>query len=92
MSLERSLESGFCFKDLQKREIKAFNSFINKTVGNDLTVQEVNKQYGRKRDSNDKIDDHQVYHYSISKKSRIHGYLKEGYFVICRIDPNHRVH
>lgn len=92
MSLERSLENGFCFKDLQKREIKSFNSFINKTVGNDLTVQQVNEQFGRTPDKNDIIDGYKVYHYSISNKSRIHGYLKEGYFVICRIDPNHKHH
>lgn len=92
MSLERSLESGFCFKNLQKREVKAFNQFINKTVGNNLTVLQVNQQFGRTPDKNDIIDGHKVYHYSISGKSRIHGYLKEGYFVICRIDPNHQVH
>lgn len=92
MSLERSLEKGFCFKDLQKREAKYFNNFINKTVGNNLTVLQVNRQYGRTPDNNDVIDGYKVYHYSVSDKFRIHGYLKEGYFVICRIDPNHKFH
>ncbi|WP_217588715.1 MAG6450 family protein [Lentibacillus saliphilus] len=92
MSLERSLENGFCFKDLQKREVKAFNSFIDKTVGKNLTVLEVNQRFGRSPDKSDSIDGYNIYHYEVSGKFRIHGYLKEGYFVICRIDPNHRVH
>lgn len=92
MSLERSLEKGFCFKDVQQREIKAFNGFINKTIGNKLTFQEVNELYGRLPDKNDTIDGHSVYHYELSKKSRIHGYLNDGYFVICRIDQNHNFH
>lgn len=92
MSLERSLQSGFCFKELGKREVKAFNSFIEKTVGNQLTVQQVNQKFGRTPDDNDVIDGYNLYHYEVSKKFRIHGYLKEGYFVICRIDPNHKFH
>ncbi len=92
MSLERSLENGFCFMELQKREVKAFNNFINKTVGGNLTVQEVNHLYGTKPDNNDVIDGHNIYHYKVSKKFRVHGYLNEGYFVLCRIDPNHKVH
>lgn len=92
MSLERSLENGFCFKDLQKRDIKRFNSFINKTVGNKLTVYQVNQRFGRKPDKNDAIDGHEIYHYKVSDKFRIHGYLKDGYFVICRIDPDHKFH
>ncbi len=92
MSLERSLESGFCFKNLQIREIKKFNDFINKTVGRNLTVQEVNDLYGRDVDKTDIVDGNTVYHYKVSDKFRIHGYLNDGYFVICRIDPNHRVH
>lgn len=92
MSLERSLENGFCFKKLGQREIKEFNSFIDKTVGNNLTVPEVNEKYGRKPDSTDVIDGHYVQHYQVSRKSRIHGYMKEGYLVICRIDFNHKIH
>lgn len=92
MSLERSLESGFGFNSLEKREIKEFNNFINKTVGQNLTVQQVNERFGRTPDRTDSIDGCDVYHYKISKKSRIHCYLKDGYFVICRIDPNHKVH
>lgn len=90
MSLERTLEKKFCFDKLQQKDIKTFNSFIERTVGKDF--QEVNKRFLRKPDKNDKIDGNSVYHYEVSKKFRIHGYLNEGYFVICRVDPNHKFH
>ena len=92
ISLERKLEKRYSFKDLEKREMKEFNSFIESTVGNDLTFQQVHELFGTKRDNNDKVDGMDIIHYRVNNKYRIHGYLRDSYFVLCRIDPNHNVH
>lgn len=92
ISLERSLDNNYCFKKLKSQELKVFNTFIDKTVGKKLSFKEVDKLYLRHPDNHDEIDGHQVHHYSVGNPFRIHGYLKDGYFVLCRIDPSHRYH
>lgn len=81
---------------------KAFCEFIEKATN--MTYTEVEKAYGRKRDGNDKAIDTEfdneefpIDHYSlansgIGRKARIHGYLRDGVFVVRRIDWGHRFH
>lgn len=81
---------------------KAFCNFIEDTTT--MTYTEVERIYGRKRDENDKAIDTEfdneefpIDHYSlakngIGKKARIHGYLRDGVFVVRRIDWGHHFH
>ena len=69
-----------------------------------MTYTEVEEKYGRKRDKIDKAvdilspeEEFSMNHYSlaktgIGKKARIHGFLREGVFVVKRIDWGHRYH
>lgn len=84
------LQNGYTFEDLQIDNLKAFQRFLNK-VGQ-MSVDQVDKQYGRKPDKQDKFNDLQVQHYEITPKFRIHGVNESGYFKVIRLDPNHIVH
>ena len=69
-----------------------------------LTYTEVEEKYGRKRDKMDKAvdilfpeEEFSMSHYSlaqtgIGKTARIHGFLRNGIFVVKRIDWGHRYH
>lgn len=65
-------------------------SFFEKTIGKDWNY--VTREYERQQDKNDIVDGHEILHFEISKKGRIHGYLENGIFVMIRFDPNHHVH
>lgn len=81
---------------------KALLDFIEDATNKTYT--EVGIEYGRKRDENDTAIDTEfnneefpIDHYSISKnglasKARIHGYIREGVFVVRRIDWGHNFH
>lgn len=98
-ALTGSLDNEFCFKKLKPNHIKEFHKFIEEILSKRLTISQVDKLFlrtkgkviekayifGKERD---------IIHYGKNNSSfRIHGYLNDdGYFVICKIDPNHRVH
>lgn len=87
--------------NVEKLELfHAFGSFVENSVT--MTYAQVEEKYGgHKPDKHDKkIDDgeeYSVFHYQlaldgIGKTARLHGYIKNGYFVVIRIDWNHRFH
>ena len=81
---------------------KALLDFIEDTTSKTYT--EVGAEYGRKRDENDTAIDTEynneefpIDHYRLSKsglavRARIHGYIREGVFVVRRIDWGHNFH
>lgn len=94
--IARKLENRYCFTKLEKRNVKEFESFVNKTVGQELTITEVEERFKRNSDTNDciKIKDieYDIIHFEVTKKHRIHGYFEGKDFILLRIDPNHKVH
>lgn len=87
---EYKLANGFTFKELQQRDLKNLQRFLDKTIGRRFT--EVDSLYLKRPD---KTEDHrglQVQHYAVDKKFRIHGVLHEEMFKVLRIDPNHNYH
>lgn len=84
------LERGYKLSDLQLRDIKAFQGFLDKVAR--MTVQQVNNQFARKPDHADAWEGFQVYHYAVTDAFRIHVINEAGRFKILRFDPNHGVH
>lgn len=81
---------------------KALLDFIEDATNKTYT--EIKSEYGRERDKNDIAVDSEfdneefpIDHYSLSQKglaskARIHGYIREGVFVVRRIDWGHNFH
>ncbi|MDE8053855.1 hypothetical protein PT072_08240 [Erysipelothrix rhusiopathiae] len=69
---------------------KKIGQFLSKTVGN--SWDQVEKNYKRTNDTNDKFNGHQIIHLKFSKSGRIHGYIEGTVFHVVRIDPNHDFH
>lgn len=99
VAIDYSLDNKFCFKDLKPLGIKSFHNFIESTVGEGLTISEVDDLYLRKKGKpTDKTKVHgevrDVMHYGKDrKKFRVFGYYNQsGYFVLSRIDQNHDTH
>lgn len=84
------LENGYTFKQLSKQNNIEFQRFLDKV--SKMTVQQVNEQYARKPDKNDKYNGEQVYHYAVTESFRIHVVIEEGYYKVVRMDPNHSKH
>lgn len=87
------LDNGYCFKKLCKNSSKELQNFIDETIGKSLTVTKVDKLYLRKKgEVKREINGRELIHYGKDrKKFRIFGYYNnDGYFVVVRIDPNHR--
>lgn len=80
-----------------KPKLKKFDSFIKKVNDGEFDFY----RNARKSDKSDKkyIPDLkkevQILHYHIGSKTNlivVHGFLHEGKFKLCRIDPNHDFH
>ncbi len=87
------LDNNFCFKHLKSGDLKAFHSFIDETVGKQLTISEVDKLFLRTRGSvKQEVNGKEVIHYGKDRKPfRVFGYYNsDSYFVITRIDPKHK--
>lgn len=84
------LERGYTFSELSQRNVKDFQSFLNKV--SHMTVDQVDHSFARQPDDNDRYKEMQVYHYEVTKSFRIHVVNEGGYYKIIRLDPNHRVH
>ncbi|MBS7203040.1 MAG: hypothetical protein KH029_02575 [Haemophilus parainfluenzae] len=100
MSIEHSLENGYDFKKLNSNSLKDLHTFIENTIGKNLTISEVEQLFLRTKGdvfSNEVINGlkRKIIHFGKDRNSfRIHGYYNEQnnfYFVICKIDPNHKV-
>lgn len=81
----------------------ALCNFIEKATN--MTYTQVEEVYGRKRDENDKAldmlyanEEFPIDHYRLSNENnvggiaRIHGYMRNGVFVVRRVDWTHRFH
>jgi len=90
ISFQRKLEKGYRLDDLQNKNLKAFQKFLD--IASELTVGQMDKLYQRPPDKKDIISGRQVQHYKVSQAFRIHGIFVEKRFEIIRIDPNHKVH
>ena len=87
--------------DTEKLELfSAFSKFVEDCV--QLTYNQVEEKYGgHPPDSDDKKinkgGECSVFHYQMAtnglgKTARIHGYIKDGYFVVIRMDWSHSFH
>lgn len=90
LCLKYPLEKNYTFTDLEKRDNKEFQKFLDKV--SKMTVQQVDANYSRMPDKHDKYNDFQVYHYAVSNSFRIHVVNEAGKYVIIRLDPHHKVH
>ena len=84
------LERGYTFLELDKRNMKDFQRFLDKVSR--MTVNQVDYSFGRRPDHNDSFQGNQVYHYEVAEGFRIHVVNEAGYYKIIRLDPNHKVH
>lgn len=98
IAIAHSLENRYCFKDLKREGLIAFNAFIEATVGRKLTISQVDKLFLRKRgDVKQTLSvqgvQKEVVHYGKDRTSfRIFGYYNsDGYFVLTHIDQNHKI-
>jgi site-specific DNA-cytosine methylase len=90
VSFRHKLERGYRFSDLQIKDLKDFQGFLD--VISELTVSQVDARYKRKSDTADTVSGQQVVHYEASNSFRLHGVYLGGLFEVIRLDPNHRVH
>lgn len=85
------LQDGYRFADLQIRDLKNLQNFFD--IASGLTINQMDSTYRRDADKADVYNNQQVQHYGTKNGFRIHGiYNEDGYFVVIRIDPNHKKH
>lgn len=84
------LQSGYTFKELQQRDVKAFQKFLD--IVSNMSVQQVDETYARPPDKSDEYDKRQVLHYAVTNSFRIHVVMEGGYYKVIRLDPQHRFH
>lgn len=84
------LEKSYTFEELTRQNNKELQAFLNKVSR--MSVQDVDKTFGRPPDKNDKYKDSQVYHYAVTDRFRIHTIIEGGSHKVIRLDPNHKVH
>jgi hypothetical protein len=92
ISISRQLDNNFAFKDLKPADLKALHNFISQTIGEKLTITEVDKLFLRTKGGvTQNINNEDVIHYGKDRtKFRVFGYYNsENYFNITRIDPKH---
>lgn len=99
MAISGSLNGKYSIKNLKEGDIKHFHKFIEETVGKELTITQVDKLFLRTKGKiSEKEDVHgrkrEIIHYGKDRNPfRIFGYYDDnGYFVIYKIDPKHRIH
>lgn len=90
ISFKYKLEKGYTFKELEVRNLKDFQAFLDRI--SQMTFQEVDTQYKRPSDKKDKFKGNDIVHYGYANGSRIHGVIEGGRFKVLRIDPCHKFH
>ena len=99
IGLTDALENPFTFKKMKQEGIQGFSSFLSKTVGEKLTISEVENRFLRTDGPHGPFNketingtDRQTKHFDNGTRDfRVHGYYNDdGYFCIIRIDPHHR--
>jgi hypothetical protein len=84
------LEKRYNFSNLQMKDVKAFQKFLDKI--SQMTVQQVDVSFSKAPDKEDTFNGLQVYHYAVTDTFRIHVVNEAGIYKILRLDPNHAVH
>lgn len=98
LSIEHALHNNFCFKKLNKDNLMQLDRFIDETVEKGLTISEVDNLFLRKKGPKEQKEikgiKQDIVHYGKDRNPfRIFGYYSpHGYFVLTRIDPNHKTH
>lgn len=99
MSLSLSLHHDYCFKGLKKEGLRKLDQFISETVDKGLTITQVDKLFLRNKGSIKSRETikgvgRDIIHYGKDRDSfRVHGFYDDnGYFVLYKIDPSHKVH
>ena len=90
VSFKYKLLNGYKFSDMQQKDLKAFQRFLDKV--SDMTFNDVDRMYRRKSDNQDEYDGKDVIHYDCGGSFRIHGIVEDSRFKVLRIDPNHKFH
>lgn len=91
ISFRQKLHRGYRLTDLEIDDLKDMQSFFD--IASQLSINEMDKQYRRISDKNDKVNGQQVQHYGHGDRFRIHGiYTSDNHFEVIRIDPNHKKH
>ncbi len=90
ISFRYKLKKAYTFTDLQWKNVKEFQRFLDKV--SNMTLDQVEKLYHRDDDPNDLFNGEQITHYKVTDSFRIHGVFENGLFVVLRLDLNHRVH
>lgn len=82
------------FKDCTPNDWYKVGKFLDKWVGK--PVLKVNSLKKRSDDEKDILiiegEEVQINHYEFENGGRLHGYNSGGYFIVTRIDPNHKFH
>lgn len=95
LSFSEYLDNGFEIKDMSRNHLTEFHKFLSDTVYKELTISQVDQLFLRKRGMSAvplKRGEEELIHYGKDRNPfRLFGYYnQDGYFVICRIDGNHR--
>ncbi len=94
--INNTLDNNYSFDNLNKNNgNRKFHNFIEETVGKDLTISEVDKKYkrtkGKKRQIKIGQAKYELIHYGKDNTAfRVFGYYKNGYFILTKIDPQHK--
>ena len=98
VAFAEKLENKFEIKDMTERHVKEFHRFISETVYKKLTISQVEALYLRKEGLSNapkiSYNDKEIVHFGKDRNPfRLFGYYSQnGYFVVCRIDGNHKTH
>lgn len=101
ISIREALNSQYSFKSLKSEGLKAFDRFINETVGKSLNWRDVETLYLRTKGQGNKWKEEVVNgeprlvgHFRMPgiSESRIFGYREGNDFIVCKIDVQHKVH
>lgn len=90
LSFKYPLESGYTFSEMEKDDLKKFQSFLNRVA--QMTYNQADRLYRKKPDKTDRFNDQPVIHYEVAQAFRIHGVIENSRFKVIRLDPHHRFH
>ncbi|MFP5493681.1 MAG6450 family protein [Parvimonas sp. G1641] len=96
--LNQQLENKFGFDKLNcSNGNREFHNFLNDTLNKGLSISEVDNLFKRTRGKSESImiegQERELIHYGKDRKAfRIFGYYDNEYFILTKIDTNHKTH
>nr|DAX92868.1 MAG TPA: hypothetical protein [Caudoviricetes sp.] len=96
--LNKQLENNFGFDKLHcSNGNREFHNFLNDTLNKGLSISEVDERFRRTRGKPESIvvegQERELIHYGKDRKAfRIFGYYDNEYFILTKIDTNHKTH